>query len=76
MELQRRQQQMFMDLPTIEDEKIDQTPKDFISLSEESRRHDGILNEFNDMERMLELGKLAMNDPKELERIFAMPTFL
>jgi len=54
---------MFTDLPTIEDEKDEVMEEEFVSVAEESKRQEGILHDINNIERMIELGQMAMNDP-------------
>ena len=68
----------FQDLPTFQDEimKDAETEKDeeFLSVEESRRRQDGILNDINDLERMLELGRMAYEDPTALMKLLALPS--
>ena len=62
-----------MDLPTISDEKMEDTPMEWESVAQEQAR---ILNSVNDMDEMEKLGKMAFENFEELEKLFAMPDFL
>ena len=69
----RRQQQLFLDLPTISDEKYDPAPMEWESVTEEQAR---IINAINDPDEMEKLGRMAFENVEELHRLFAMPPYL
>ena len=73
MEQARRQQQLFMDLPTISDEKNEEKPMEWESVQQEQIR---IINAINDPDEMEKLGKMAVENFEELEKLFAMPEYL
>ena len=69
----------FQDLPTIMDNKkapVVDLQKEYVSITEEASRQQGILHDINNLERMLLLGEMALNDFSSFEKMMAMPTIL
>lgn len=50
--------------------------KEYVSITEEASRQQGILHDINNLERMLLLGEMALNDFSSFEKMMAMPTIL
>lgn len=70
----------FQDLPTFQDEIMKnaeyEKEAEFLSFEESLRRQNGILNDINNLERMLELGKMAYADPMALMKFLELPSVL
>jgi len=47
---------------------------EFLSIEESLRRQNGILNDINDLDRMLELGRMAYEDPMALMKMLTLPS--
>ena len=47
---------------------------EFLSIEESLRRQNGILNDINDLDRMLELGRMAYEDPMSLMKMLTLPS--
>ena len=63
-------------MPTILDEKEIEVVKEIITVEEEQSRQQGILDDVNDLERMLHLGEMALNNFDSYQRMMMMPSFL
>ena len=44
-----------------------------VTLKDQEMKQDGIICDVNNYDRMLELGKLAVNDSKKLMELFKLP---
>ena len=47
-----------------------------VTVEEEERRQSGLLCELNDIEKMLELGNMALFRYEEYQKVFALPSFM
>lgn len=46
------------------------------AIEEQDALKRGLMNEINDVEKMLELGRMALERYEEYERVFALPSFM
>lgn len=64
------------ELPTINDFVDTDNTAEYLSLEESRARQNGILEAINDLDQMLKLGKMAIDQPDQLYKMLALPSFL
>ena len=52
------------------------TSEELKATEEQELRKKGLMNEINDIEKMLELGRMAMESYEEYEKLFALPSYM